>query len=106
MARTTGSKNKKKKDYVKIGTTISPENQNWLLSLKARGFKVNEIIDSAVSAWKKSNQGNDPAIAAIEFMLSPDCECPMDFLRCWNEGDFDTIRNEWPEAPETVFLGA
>lgn len=28
------------------------------------------------------------------------------FLRCWNEGNFDAIRREWPEAPEAVFVGA
>lgn len=30
----------------------------------------------------------------------------MTFLRCWNEGDFDAIRREWPEAPDDVFEGA
>jgi hypothetical protein len=30
----------------------------------------------------------------------------MTFLRVWNEGEFDTIREEWPEAPEEVFIGA
>jgi len=30
----------------------------------------------------------------------------MAFLRCWYEGDFEVIRREWPEAPETVFIGA
>ena len=49
---------------------------------------------------------SDPATAAIQFALSYDCEEPMSFLRCWNEGDFDAIRREWPEAPENVFIGA
>ena len=48
----------------------------------------------------------DPATAAIEFAISYECECPMEFLRCWFEGEFEAIRNEWPEAPETVFIGA
>jgi hypothetical protein len=44
------------------------------------------------------------AVAAIEFALKDDdCEA---FLRCWNEGNFDAIRREWPEAPEEVFIGA
>lgn len=30
----------------------------------------------------------------------------MLFLRYWNEGDFDVIRREWPDAPEEVFIGA
>lgn len=45
----------------------------------------------------------EPAVAAIEFMLSQECECPMDFIRCWDEGDFDAIREEWPEAPKEVY---
>lgn len=49
---------------------------------------------------------NTAALAAMEFMLNPECECPMEFLRCWNEGNFDAIRDEWPEAPEAVFVGA
>lgn len=26
------------------------------------------------------------------------------FLKRWQEGDFDTIRREWPEAPEAVYV--
>lgn len=46
----------------------------------------------------------DPASAAIQFALTT--EEPMSFLRCWNEGNFAAIRDEWPEAPEAVFAGA
>ncbi|WP_339118912.1 hypothetical protein [Halomonas sp. BMC6] len=46
----------------------------------------------------------DSAIAAIQFALETDEG--LAFLRCWNEGDFDAIRDEWPEAPEEVFIGA
>ncbi|CAH1598481.1 hypothetical protein FWP33_07540 [Vibrio parahaemolyticus] len=46
------------------------------------------------------------ASQAIEFALSPECEDKLSFLRCWYEADFDAIRNEWPEAPEGVFVGA
>lgn len=48
----------------------------------------------------------DASVAAIEFALDPETECPMDFLQCWFHGDFDVIRREWPEAPEAVFIGA
>ena len=47
---------------------------------------------------------NNAALAAIEFALN-NAE-GMAFLRCWNQGDFDDVRNEWPEAPEAVFIGA
>lgn len=46
----------------------------------------------------------DAAVAAIQFALR-DNE-GMAFLRCWNQGDFDSIRREWPDAPEEVFIGA
>lgn len=44
------------------------------------------------------------AVAAIQFALETDGG--LEFLRCWNEGEFDVIRQEWPDAPEAVFVGA
>lgn len=44
------------------------------------------------------------AVAAIAFAIEDDDG--KAFLRCWNEGDFEAIRREWPEAPEDVFIGA
>lgn len=46
-----------------------------------------------------------PAVAAIDFALQPDSD-GLEFLRVWFHGDFDAIRKEWPEAPESVFIGA
>ncbi len=47
---------------------------------------------------------SDAAVAAIQFSLKTDEG--LSFLRCWNDGDFDSIRREWPEAPNKVFFGA
>lgn len=44
------------------------------------------------------------AVSAIQFALEDDDG--IDFLRYWNEGDFDVLRRNWPEAPEAVFIGA
>lgn len=44
------------------------------------------------------------AVAAFQFALETDEG--LQFLRCWNQGDFDVIRREWPEVPESVFIGA
>jgi hypothetical protein len=52
---------------------------------------------------QEETKGADAAIAAINFAL--EAEEGLMFLRCWNEGDFKAIRGEWPEAPETVFIG-
>lgn len=44
------------------------------------------------------------AVAAIQFALSnPE---GMEFLRLWNEGEFDILRRDWPEAPDSVYIGA
>lgn len=51
-------------------------------------------------------QSPDAAVAAIAYALDFRTDSAMEFLRCWNEGDFDAIRNEWPDAPEEVFIGA
>jgi hypothetical protein len=48
--------------------------------------------------------GPNAAVAAIAFALRT--EEGMDFLECWNEGNFEAIRREWPDAPEDVFIGA
>lgn len=48
--------------------------------------------------------GPNAAVAAIAFALAT--EEGMDFLECWNEGNFEAIRREWPDAPEEVFIGA
>lgn len=55
-------------------------------------------------AKPKVLQGGDAAIAAMKYALRVDEG--MEFLRCWMHGDFDMIRKEWPDAPESVFIGA
>lgn len=51
---------------------------------------------------------NDAAVAAIKYALEEcdDDEDGMQFLRRWNEGEFDIIRDNWPNVPEEVFIGA
>lgn len=42
--------------------------------------------------------------AVISYMLGDGrMEEPLEFLRCWNEGNFEAIRKEWPNAPKEVF---
>ena len=59
-----------------------------------------------LSETRTSVEGCNAAVAAIQFALEDAEESALDFLRCWNEGEFDAIRKEWPEAPEAVFIGA
>ncbi len=44
------------------------------------------------------------AVAAIQFALETDDG--LSFLRLWNEGEFDVLRKEWPDAPEAIYVGA
>lgn len=48
---------------------------------------------------------NNPALAAIQYVLDTNDE-PMTFLECWNEGDFEALREEWDDVPDEVFIGA
>lgn len=42
--------------------------------------------------------------AVIEYMLGAGrWEEPLEFLRNWNEGNFDAIREEWPDAPVAIY---
>lgn len=50
------------------------------------------------------DQNPNAAVAAITYALNNDD--PISFLRCWNEGNFDALRNEWEDVPDEVFIGA
>lgn len=54
--------------------------------------------------YVKQPHDNNAAVAAIQFALEDDEG--LLFLRYWNEGEFDVLRREWPEAPEEVYIGA
>lgn len=43
------------------------------------------------------------ATAAIQFAVQTNDG--ISFLRCWQEGDFASIRREWPDAPPGVYAG-
>ncbi|PWU27321.1 hypothetical protein DK254_33060 [Pseudomonas sp. RW407] len=49
---------------------------------------------------------SDAAVAAIAYALDRRTEETIEFLRLWNEGEFDVLRKEWPDAPEEVYIGA
>jgi hypothetical protein len=50
--------------------------------------------------------GQDAAVAAIQFALDHADDDAMQFLKFWNEGEFDVIRRNWESVPEAVFIGA
>ena len=85
-------------------------------SIKGNGFDGLRIGEDRYEAeefirWINARLAQQPAAvdgacaaAAIRFALT-DPE-GMTFLRLWNEGDFDTLRREWPDAPIEVYVGA
>lgn len=42
------------------------------------------------------------AAEAIKFALSLNDDSGIEFLRAWLHGDYDTIKAEWPEAPDSL----
>lgn len=52
-----------------------------------------------------SEANNNPAVEAIRYALNQRAE-GIDFLRLWFEGEFQVIREEWPDCPDEVFEGA
>lgn len=94
-------------------TTIRQEHQvpTWApvkVELNGMPFQLNTgnfaVTDDGSLALELSLP--DAAVAAIAYALGHPCESPMEFLRCWNEGNFEALRTEWPEVPAEVFIGA
>jgi len=88
-------------DYsARVDADISEHDTGWFYQWSAACEKLRNM------EHERSGPCPNAACEAIEFALSVACEEPISFLRCWNEGDFDSIRDEWPEAPGGVFTGA
>lgn len=79
----------------------------WLLDGQQRVTAIRDFIQDsfAVKAEQTIRFWNQPFLH-FELEYIADDDDGMQFLRLWNQGDFDVIRSEWPEAPEEVFIGA
>lgn len=52
---------------------------------------------------------NNAAVAAIAYVLESnelEDDDASEFLRYWNEGEFDILRRNWDNIPDAVFIGA
>ena len=49
--------------------------------------------------------GANAAVAAIQYALK-DSTSMFEFLYTWNEGEFQSLRDEWDDVPDEVFIGA
>lgn len=77
--------------------------------LRKLSVALNDLADEYESypnkcLKKPQNVYENPAVAAIQFALETDDG--LNFLRLWNEGEFDVLRKEWSDAPEDVYIGA
>lgn len=70
---------------------------------QANGWAMGAFVSEACKEKKLSNS---PAVAAVKYALDHQCDSPIEFLHCWYHGDFDTIRKEWENVPDEVFIGA
>lgn len=87
------------------GSDVGIHDPTLVTFSKAGETDVDQRCEAALKFAPELNEfGYYAAVAAIAFALKNDEG--MAFLRCWNEADFDAIREEWPEAPEEVFIGA
>lgn len=67
-------------------------------------FSVLGMIARKIEQPAETSVAPNPALDAIQFALETDDG--LQFLRRWNQGDFDVTRREWPEAPESIYIGA
>lgn len=83
--------------------SISEQTKELLDHNRSEGETDEQVLVSALTK-------PDPAIAVIQFVLDNDMELddPMVFLRLWNEGEFDKLRDEWSDIdlPDEIFIGA
>lgn len=84
--------------------TMTPE---FVASLRGGDEYVggrHSALNKAWRAWQAKPDAPAP-VAAIQFALDLGLEATV-FLSLWNQGEFETIRREFPEAPPEVFEGA
>ena len=53
---------------------------------------------------ERHNQSAMPVAAKAAMEYAVVAEEGQVFLKLWQEGDFDSIRKEWPDAPETIYV--
>ena len=51
------------------------------------------------------NVDNNPAVAAIAYAIDCETDEGLEFLKLWNEGEFQLLRDNWDNIPDKVFIG-
>jgi len=77
-----------------------PGRHSCAFYLKAKVERLEDQAESQIERDRAQHAYN----AVIDYMLGPGyMDEPMEFLRCWNEGNFDALRKEWPNAPIAIY---
>jgi len=74
---------------------------NWFdIKVKAQYDRIQEL-EAAIREYEKSEECWN---AVLSYVLGKGyTQEPLEFLRCWNEGNFDALREEWPDAPKEIY---
>jgi hypothetical protein len=68
------------------------------------GFQIEtkQSWEAAVEEWNRRSPapGATPAVEAINFAL--ETTDGLEFLRYWAYGQYDEIRQQWPDAPKEI----
>lgn len=63
-----------------------------------------DVIKALGAELKDSEKSVDCFNAVIGYILGRGWnEEPLEFLRYWNQGDFDVLREHWPDAPKEIY---
>lgn len=69
------------------------------------GMSAAQVIKFQAEELEDSRKSDECFKAVISYILGKGyMESPIEFLRCWNEGNFEALREEWPDAPEEIYL--
>lgn len=69
------------------------------------GMSAAQVIKLQAEELEDSRKSDECFNAVISYMLGKGyMESPLEFLRCWNEGNFDALHEEWPDAPEEIYF--
>ena len=73
------------------------------LQLETAEARIVALTKQVEELETELQQTEDCFNAVITFVLKDE---DIQYLRCWNAGDFDDCRKEWPEAPRECYVGA
>ncbi|WP_312299153.1 hypothetical protein [Stutzerimonas nitrititolerans] len=77
---------------------------NQILDPKSDCIDLHPRFQEMADQLKEAERGIAAFNAVISYMLGEGrWEEPLEFLRLWNEGDFDALRAEWPDAPQAIY---